>query len=99
MSFSTVYGLFTKFSSGQESVKDTSYSGSPKSAVTKSNINKIISIIKKDAHFTVRQLAQMTNLGLAPVHSLLKKILKVTKVSPRWISHLQKHTRVQTANC
>ena len=45
MSFSTVYRWFTKFSSGQESVKDAPYSGRPRSAVTKSNINKIKSIM------------------------------------------------------
>ena len=77
------------------------YSGRPRSAVTKSNINKIKSIIEKDARFTVRQLAQMTNLGLASVHFILKKILKVTKISARWIPHLltdeQKRTRVQMA--
>ena len=41
MLFSTVYRWFTKFSSGQESVKDAPYLGRPRSAITKSNINKI----------------------------------------------------------
>ena len=52
--------------------------------ITKSNIGKIRSIIEKDARVTLRQLAQMTNLGLASVHFILKKILKVTKISARW---------------
>lgn len=101
MSFATVYRWFKKFSSGQESVKDAPYSGRPKSAVTQCNVNKIKSIIAKDARFTVRQLARMTNLGLASVHFILKKILKVSKISARWIPHLltdeQKRTRVQMA--
>ena len=79
MSFSTVYRWFTKFSSSQESVKDAPYLGRPKSAITKSNINKIKSIIKKDARLNVRQLAQMTNFSLASVLFILKKILKVTR--------------------
>ena len=83
MSFSTIYMWFTKFSSGQESVKDIPYSGRSRSAVTKSNINKIKFIIEKDAHFTVRQLAQIINLGLASVHFILKKIVKFTKISVR----------------
>ena len=57
MSFSTVYRWFAKPSFGQELVKDVPYSGRPRSAVTKSNINKIKSINEKDARFTVRQLA------------------------------------------
>ena len=101
MSFSTVYRLFTKFGSSQESVKDAPHSGRPRYAVTKSNINKITSITEKDACFTVRHLAQMTNLGLASVHSILKKIFKVMKTSVRWIPNLlidqQKPTRVQMA--
>ena len=77
MSFSTVCRGFTKLRSGQESFKDAPYSRTPRCAVTKSNINKII--IEKDAHFTVRQLAQMANLGVAFVHFILKKILKVRR--------------------
>ena len=86
MSFSTVYGWFTKFSSSQKSVKDASYSGRLRSAVTKSNINKIKFIIEKDVRFTIRQHKWQT--GLASVHFILKKILKVTKISACWIPHL-----------
>ena len=101
MSFSTVYRWFTKFSSGQESVKDAPFSGRLRSVVTKSNINKIKSITEKNARFTVRQLTQMTNLALASVHFILKKTTKVTKISASRIPYLltdeQKCTRVQMA--
>ena len=74
------------------------YSGRLRSAVTKSNIHKIKSTTERNARFTARQPAQMTNLGLASVHFILKKILKATKISARWISHSladeQKRTRV-----
>ena len=96
MSFSTVYRRIIKFSSGQETVKDAPYSGRPRSAATKSNINKIKSIIEKNARFTVRQLTQMTNLGLASI-----QILKVTKTiflwNPLLLTDEQKRTRVQMA--
>ena len=99
MSFSTVYRLFTKFKSGQESIKDAPYTGRPRSAVTKYNVAKIKSIIEKDARYTVRQLAHMTNLDLASVHFIFNRILKVRKISARWIPHLlsdeQKRTRMQ----
>ena len=42
--FPQFIGGLQKFSSSQESVKDAYYSGRPKSAITKSNINKIKSI-------------------------------------------------------
>ena len=76
MSFSTLFRWFTKFICSQESVKDAPYSGITRSAITKSNINKLKFIIEKDAPFTVRQLMQMTNLSLASVHFILKKRLQ-----------------------
>ena len=101
MSFSTVYRWFTKFSSNQESIKDALYSGRPRTAVTKSNINRIKPIIEKNVRVTVRQLAKMTDLGLASVHFILKKIVMVTKISSCWIPHQltdeQKCMRVQMA--
>ena len=54
----------------------------PRSAVTKSITNKIKSIIEKNACFTIRQVAQMTNLSLASVHFMMKKILKVAHLIP-----------------
>ena len=85
----------------QDSVEDAPYSGRLRSGGTKSINNKIKYIIEKDVRFTVRQLVQMTNLGLASVHFILKKILMVTKISARWICYLltneQKRARVQMA--
>ena len=75
MSFSTVYRWFSKFSSGQESVRDVPYSGRPQGTVTRFNIYKIKSIIEKGASFAVRHVAQITNLGLSYIHFILKKIL------------------------
>lgn len=72
-----------QFSSGQQSLKDDKRIGRPKSAVTKSNADKIKSIIVKDARYTVRQITQMTNLGLATLHHIIKEIHKVRKHSAR----------------
>ena len=60
------------------------------------SINKIESIIEADARFTVRQLGQMTHLGLASVHFILKKILKVMKISALWIPHLLTDKKIRT---
>ena len=84
--FSTVYWWFTKFSSGHESVKDALYSGRHKSTVTECNINKIVSVIEKDAHF--RQVTQITNLKLASIQFILKENLKFRKISAHWIPRL-----------
>ena len=47
---------------------------------------KIRNLLKKDARFTVRQLAWFTNMSLS--HDNLKKHLKLKKLNARWIPHL-----------
>jgi histone-lysine N-methyltransferase SETMAR len=51
------------------------------------------------AQYTVRDLAQLTNLSLARVHSNLKKHFQLQKINARWIPHLltddQKRTQMQ----
>ena len=61
--------LLNSFLLINRSTKLAPYSGRPRSAVTKSNINKNKSIIEKDTCFTVRQQAQITNYGLVTTES------------------------------
>ena len=55
----------------------------------------------KNARYTVRQLARMTNLPLSCVHCILKKHLELKKNNASWIPHLQtddqKRSRVEKA--
>ena len=76
MSHRTVCRLVAKFSTGQQQLKDAARPGCPATTTTKVNIEKIRNILKTDTRFTVRQLAQMTNLSLARVHGILKKTPK-----------------------
>ena len=50
---------------------------------------------------TVRDIASIVGISLSRVHFILKKILKVRKISARWVPHLltddQKRRRVETA--
>lgn len=54
-------------------------SGRPRSAVIKPKINRNQLIIKNDAPFIVRLLAQMAHLGSPSVHFIVKKSLKARK--------------------
>ena len=87
--------------SAVESIKNAPKSGRPKSASRKEIISKIKEIIEGDARFTVRDIARKVGISLSTVHLILKKHLKVRKISARWVPHLltdeQKRQRVKVA--
>ena len=73
----------------------------PKSASRK-EVSKIKEIIEgDDARFTVRDIARKVGISLSTVHLILKKHLKIRKISARWVPHLltdeQKRHRVKVA--
>ena len=101
VSYDTVRRSTKKFESGVESIKNASKSGRPKSASRKDIVSKIKEIIEGDARFTVRDIAQKVGIPPSTVHLILKKHLKVRKISARWVPHLltdeQKRQRVKVA--
>ena len=90
-----------KFESGVESIKNAPKSGRPKSASRKEIVSKIKEIIEGDARFTVRDIARKVGISLSTVLLILKKHLKVRKISARWVPLLltdeQKRQRVKVA--
>ena len=101
VSYDTVRRWKKKFESGVESIKKAPKSGRPKSASRKELVSKIKEIIEGDARFTVRDIARKVGISLSTVHLILKKHLKVRKISARWMPHLltdeQKRQRVKVA--
>ena len=94
VSYDTVRRWKKKFESAVES-------GRPKSASRKEIVSKIKEIIEGDAKFTLRDIARKADISLSTVHLILKKHLKVRKISARWVPHLltdeQKRQRVKVA--
>ena len=101
VSYDTVRRWKKKFESGVESIKNAPKSGRPKSASRKEIVPKIKEIIEGDARFTVCDIARKVGISLSTVHLILKKHLKVRKISARWVPHLlndeQKRQRVKVA--
>ena len=101
VSYHTVRRWKKKYESGVESIKNAPKSGRPKSASRKEIVSKIKEIIEGDARFTVRDIARKVGISLSTVHLILKKHLKVRKISTRWVPHLltdeQKRQRVKVA--
>ena len=88
VSYDTVPRFKKKFESGVESIKNAPKSGRPKSAFHKEIVSKIKEIIEGDARFTVCDIARKVGISLSTVHLILKKHLKVRKISARWVPHL-----------
>ena len=63
--------------------KNAPKSGRPKAASRIEIVSKIKEIIEGDARFTVRDIAQKVGISLSTVHLILKKHLKVIKISDR----------------
>ena len=101
VSYDTVRRWKKKSESVVESIKNAPKSGWPKSASRKEIVSKIKEIIEGDARFTVRDIARKVGISLSTVHLILKKHLKVRKISARWVPHLltdeQKRQRVKVA--
>lgn len=101
VSYMTVTRWIRKFKTGQESIENAPKSGRKRSVITKQNIIKVKDIIEKDARYTVRDIARMVGISIGSAFTILKKTLKVRRLSARWIPHLltdeQKQQRVKTA--
>ena len=88
VSYDTVRRWKKKFESCVESIKNAPKSGRPKSASRKEIVSKIKESNEGDARFTVRDIARKVGISLSTVHLILKKHLKVRKISARWVPHL-----------
>ena len=87
VSYDTVRRWKKKSESGVESIKNASKSGRPKSASRKEIISKIKENIERDVRFTIRDIARKVGISLSTVHLILKKHLKVRKISARWMPY------------
>ena len=80
--------LMTQFGGGKrnlslvvESIKNAPKSSRPKSASRKEIVSKIKEVIEGDSRCTVRDIARKVGISLSTVHLILKKHLKVRKIS------------------
>ena len=83
VSYDTVRWRKKKSESGVDSIKNALKSGRPVSAIHKEIVSKKKEIIEGDARFTVRDIARKVGISLSTVHLILKKHLKVRKISAK----------------
>ena len=70
------------------SVENAPYSGRPKSAMTKMNVDAVKSMVTEDARYTVLDIAKSLGMSSGTVHKILTKEWNLQKISARWMPHL-----------
>ena len=94
-------GDIKKIKGGKTDLKEEPRPGQPRKAVTKADVAAVADMVKQDARFTVKEIADSAGVSSGTVHKILTQELKLRKVCARWVPHLftkeQKTTRVKMA--
>ena len=91
---SLVFKWHQRFSTGDTSLEDRSRSGRRK-ITDADEILKVENMLDEDRRKTVRDLADKLDLKRSTVHNVLKKDLKMKKVSARWVPQILKDEEKQ----
>ena len=82
-----------------DSVKDAPHARRPKTATSPKLVEKVKDLIATDARFTTRYIAKCVGISVGAAHTILRRDLKMRRISARWIPHLltkeQKLARVR----
>ena len=99
LSFSSVTRWCKKFKSGVDSVKDAPHARCPKTATSQKIVEKVKNLVATYARFTTRHIAKCVSISVGAAHTILRRDLKMRRISARWIPHLltkeQKLARVR----
>ncbi len=88
MSKAAVQKWHKQFHKGRESIKDMKRPGHPRSARTADNIQQVLNAVETKRTSTISEISQHLNLSESSVRTMLKKDLKLTKLSPKFIPKL-----------
>lgn len=96
-SYETVRMSRTKFLTGTKSFKGAAKSDRPVTLrQSRANVSKVGEMIESDGRYTIRDVAKAVDISLSWVHLILKRILKVRKISAIYWWMTKKWVRVQT---
>ena len=86
--FSSVTRWCKKFKCGVDSVEDASHARRPKTATSQKMVEKVTNLNATDARFSTRHIAKCVGISVGAAHTILRRDLKMRKISARWIPHL-----------
>jgi histone-lysine N-methyltransferase SETMAR len=88
LSFVSVIRWCKKLKSGLDSVKDAPHAHRPKIAFSLKLVGEFKDLIATDARFTTRYIAQCVGISIGAAHTIVRRDLKVRKISARWLPRL-----------
>ncbi len=74
-----------RFREGDENIKDKAKTGRPRSACTEMNCEAARTFIEDHRNSTLQDVAQELNVSITSAHRILKKDLKLSKISPKFV--------------
>lgn len=77
-----------QFSSGRTMTKDEKRSGWPRSTRTPEAVQAVTAQLGQDRRQTVQQLAEEVGVNKSTLHTILKKDLNLSKVTPKFVPRL-----------
>ena len=90
------------FNDGRESIDNDPRVGRPVLVLTEKNVATVKTLIEKDAHYTVKEIEELSGIHLSSVFEILRERLGLHKICARWVPHLltdeQKQSRVRPAS-
>ena len=87
VSYSTVALWVRRFSNGRESLEDDSRDGCPIAIVTRENIDAVRELVNDDPHVSIADIADVLDIPHGSAFTILRKQLKLKKVSSRSLAH------------
>ena len=86
--FSSVTWWCKKFKSGVDLVGDAPCACRPKTATSQKIVEKVTNLVATDARFTTRHITKCVGILEGTAHAILRRDLKMRRISARWITHL-----------
>ena len=77
----TIYRWIERFDNGDEDLHDDPRPGRPTSSKTRSNIERVQTILDEDRRITLRELEERVGISKATLHSILTEDLEMSKVT------------------
>ena len=88
LKYATVCKWVSRFNNGRQSIENDSRVGRPVSVLTEKNIATVKTLIEEDAHYTVQEIEELSDIHLSSVLKILSERLVQCKICARWVPHL-----------
>ena len=86
--FSSITRWCKKFKSCVDSAEDAPHARRPKTAISQKIVGTVTNLVPTDARFTTRHIANCAGISVGAAQTILRRDLKMRRISARWIPHL-----------